>query len=197
MFYYLVRGLVKFVLLFLGLKFEGIHNLPKKGAVIIVANHVSAWDPLLVAVGSPRPVHFMAKAELYKNQILARLLNALNAFPVKRGQADRNAIRKALKLLESGKVLGIFPEGTRKKEVGMEAAQAGAAMLALKSGAQLIPAACLGTKGRFPWGWGRSTLKIRYGKPLNLTAYRQEKTTSASLDQISQEIIREINKLLY
>ena len=118
MFYYLVRGLVKFVLLFLGLKFEGIHNLPKKGAVIIVANHVSAWDPLLVAVGSPRPVHFMAKAELYQNQILARLLNALNAFPVKRGQADRNAIRKALKLLESGKVLGIFPEGTRKRRLG-------------------------------------------------------------------------------
>ena len=53
MFYYLVRGLVKFVLLFLGLKFEGIHNLPKKGAVIIVANHVSAWDPLLVAVDHP------------------------------------------------------------------------------------------------------------------------------------------------
>ncbi|NLO20865.1 MAG: 1-acyl-sn-glycerol-3-phosphate acyltransferase [Syntrophomonadaceae bacterium] len=197
MFYYLVRWLVKFALLFLGLKYEGIHNLPKKGAAIIVANHVSFWDPLLVAVASPRPVHFMAKAELYQNQILARLFTALNAFPVKRGQADRNAIRKALKLLESGQILGIFPEGTRKKEVEMEAAQSGAAMLALKSGAQLIPAACVGTRRRFPWGWGRNTLMVRFGKPLDLTAYQQEKTKSASLDQISKEIMREINKLLY
>lgn len=196
MFYYLVRGLVKFALLFLGLKFEGIHNLPKKGAAIIVANHVSSWDPLLVAVAASRPVHFMAKAELYQNPILARLFTALNAFPVKRGQADRNAIRQALRLLESGQILGIFPEGTRKKEVGMEAAQAGAAMLALKSGAKVIPAACVGTKGRFPWGWGKSTLRIRFGKPLDLTPYQQEKTNSAIIDRLSQEIIREINKLL-
>ncbi len=197
MFYYLVRGLVKFGLILIGLKSEGIHNLPKKGPAIIVANHASSWDPLLLAVASPRPVHFMAKAELYQNQILARLFTALNAFPVKRGQADRVAIRKALGLLDSGQILGIFPEGTRKKEVAMEAAQVGAAMLALKSGAQLIPAACLGTRNRFPWGWGRSTLMIRFGKPLDLKAYRLGKTSSANLDKLSQEIMKEINKLLY
>jgi 1-acyl-sn-glycerol-3-phosphate acyltransferase len=129
MLYNLVKALVKFALIILGLKSEGIHNLPKKGPIIVVANHVSNWDPLLVAVAMPRPIHFMAKAELYRNPLIARFLKGLNTIPVKRGAADRTAIHQALQILKEEKILGIFPEGTRNKTNLDSAGQLGAAML--------------------------------------------------------------------
>ncbi|KUG04667.1 1-acyl-sn-glycerol-3-phosphate acyltransferase [hydrocarbon metagenome] len=196
MFYYFIRGLVKFALLFLGLKYEGIHNLPKKGPAIIAANHISSWDPFLVAVASPRPVYFLAKAELYNNRLLAAILKGLHAFPVKRGTADRGAIRKALDILNKGRFLGIFPEGTRTTDTAVQAAQTGAAMLALKSGAELIPVACIGTARRIPWGWGRTKLTVRVGSPMDLSVYREQKANSATLEKLSSEIIKEINLLL-
>ncbi len=196
MFYYFIRGLVKFALLFLGLKYEGIHNLPKKGSAIIVANHVSSWDPFLVATVLPRPVYFMAKAELYNNRLLAAILGGLHAFPVKRGSADRGAIRRALDILNEEKFLGIFPEGTRKKDTAPQAVQTGAAMLAIKSGAQIIPVACIGTAGRIPWGWGRNRLLVRVGRPLDMAEYREQKANSAILEKLSLEIMKEINLLL-
>ena len=194
--YHLIRWTVKIIFVFLGLKYEGIHNLPKKGPVIIVANHVSFWDPLMVAAASPRPVNFMAKAELYQNPVLARFFRSLHAFPVKRGNADRAAIRTALDILNSGQVLGIFPEGTRKTGGGEKIAQAGAAMLTIKSGAELIPAACSGAGGKFPWGWGREKLLIRIGESMDVSEYRKQKTNSLVLDKLSAEIMQEINKLL-
>ncbi len=194
--YYFTRTLVKFALLFLGLKYEGIHNLPKEGPAIIVANHVSSWDPFLVAAVSPRPIYFMAKAELYNNRILAAILRNLHAFPVKRGSADRAAIRTALDILNEGKVLGIFPEGTRKKDPGVQAAQTGAAMLAIKSGAAVIPVACIGSAGNIPWGWGRNRLAVRVGRPIEMAEYLDQKASSAILEKMSIEIMKEINQLL-
>ncbi len=197
MFYYFIRSLVKFFFLFLGLKYEGIHNLPKKGPAIIAANHVSSWDPFIVAVASPRPVCFMAKAELYNNWILAILLGGLHAFPVKRGSADRGAIRKALDILNKEQLLGIFPEGTRSKDSSVQTAQAGTAMLAIKSGAPVIPVACIGTAGKFPLGWGRNRFIVRVGKPIDMARYREKKANSAALEKLSLEIMQEINLLLH
>ncbi len=196
MFYYFIRGLVKFALLFLGLKYEGIHNLPKKGSAIIAANHNSSWDPFLVAVASSRPVFFMAKAELYNNRLLAVILAGLHAFPVKRGTADRGAIRRALDILNEGKILGIFPEGTRTKNSSVQAAQTGAAMLALKSGTEVIPVACIGTARKIPWGWGRNKLRVRVGRPMNMDKFRGQKANSATLEKLSLDIMKEINLLL-
>ncbi|HBQ87678.1 MAG TPA: 1-acyl-sn-glycerol-3-phosphate acyltransferase, partial [Syntrophomonas sp.] len=109
MFYRFVRDLVRFLFYFLGLKIEGVRNLPAQGPVIIAANHVSNWDPVLVGISFKRPVHFIAKAELFTNPVLGKLLTGLNAFPVKRGTPDRRAIRQALDILDMGEVLGIFP----------------------------------------------------------------------------------------
>ncbi len=196
MFYYFIRGLVKFALLFLGLKYEGIHNLPKKGPAIIVANHVSSWDPFLIAAALPRPVYFMAKIELYDNRLLAAILEGLHAFPVKRGTADRGAIRKALDILNEGKYLGIFPEGTRKKDAAVQTAQTGAAMLAIKSGAEVIPVACVGTARKIPWGWGGNKLRVCIGRPIDMAEYCEKKANSAILEKLSMEIMKEINLLL-
>lgn len=195
MFYKFVRALVKTVFILLGLKPEGIHKLPDKGAVIVAANHVSNWDAVMVAISLPRPVHFIAKAELFENRALATLLKALHAFPVKRGGADRRALRYALGILEKGEVLGIFPEGERIRQGQEGTTQTGVAMLALKSGAPVVPVACIGTGRFFPVGWF-SPLKVKVGKPLKLEQYQDKKVTSAVLEEVSAIIMREIESLL-
>lgn len=195
MFYSFIRGFFRIFLLILGLKIEGLHNLPQKGPVIVAANHISNWDPILVGVSLPRPVHFMAKAELFKNALLAGICRGLNAFPVQRGAADRNAIRLALEMLKDGEMLGIFPEGARRKVVAETSIQPGVAMLALKSGAVVVPLAITGTEGIFPCGWFKP-LRVRIGQPLDLAAYRQEKYSSALLGTISKDIMAQIDILL-
>jgi 1-acyl-sn-glycerol-3-phosphate acyltransferase len=195
MLYYFARGICRIFFVFLGLKKEGIEKIPQKGPVIVAANHMSNWDPIMVGISLSRPVHFMAKAELFNNKILGKLLTAVHAFPVKRGKADRKAIRHALELLEEGKVLGIFPEGARKKVLPNAQVQSGVALLALKSGASIIPVACIGTDKEFPLGWFRPLL-VRVGDPVDLDKYKDQKITSALLEEVSKEIMQEIISLL-
>jgi len=195
MIYYCARGICRLLFVFLGLKKEGIDKIPRKGAVIVASNHMSNWDPIMVGISLPRPVYFMAKVELFNNKILGKLLTALHAFPVKRGAADRKAIRQALQVLEEGKVLGIFPEGARKKVLPDAQVQSGVALLALKSGAPVIPVACIGTDKDFPLGWF-SPLLVKVGNPIKLDKYKGQKITSALLEEVSEEIMQEINSLL-
>lgn len=195
MVYKIARALLKIIFFVLGLKVEGAKNLPARGAVILAANHLSYADPILVAVAVKRPVHFMAKAELFNNKLLGALLNLVYAFPVRRGNADRHAIRHALQLMEEGKVLGIFPEGTRRKPGQAVHAQAGAAMIALRSDAVVLPVACIGTDRTFPCGWLRP-LVVRIGQPISLTAYQGQKINSTTMEKLSQEISDRLNVLL-
>jgi 1-acyl-sn-glycerol-3-phosphate acyltransferase len=195
MFYRFVRDLVRFLFYFLGLKIEGVRNLPAQGPVIIAANHVSNWDPVLVGISFKRPVHFIAKAELFTNPVLGKLLTGLNAFPVKRGTPDRRAIRQALDILDMGEVLGIFPEGERKREGQETTAHTGIAMLALKSGAPVLPVACIGSRRNLPIGW-LNPLVVRVGEPLLLSEYRGQKINSENMEKVSKQIMCEINSLL-
>lgn len=87
----------------------GKENFPKDGGVLLCANHIHNFDPPIVGIVAPRTIHFMAKEELFSVPILGKLLPHLNAFPVKRGMSDREALRKGLKVLKEGKVLGLFP----------------------------------------------------------------------------------------
>jgi len=195
MFYALIRGLLKIFLIILGLKIEGLHNLPKKGPVIVAANHVSNWDPILVGVAINRPVHFMAKAELFNNPLLGVILRGVYAFPVHRGTADRNAIRQALELLKKGETLGIFPEGARRKVIAQGSIHPGVGMLAIKSRAVVVPVAVIGTEKAFPFGWIKP-LRVKIGEPLDLSTYYQEKYSSALIGTVSEEIMAQINRLL-
>jgi len=193
--YWLIRGIIRFILLVLGLKYEGLHKLPKKGPVIVASNHVSNWDPIIVGVVLNRPVHFMAKAELFNNKLLSWLIKQLNAFPVRRGIADRTAIKHGLDLLRRGEVLGIFPEGGRNKAGDNRKAQNGVAMLALKSGAPVVPVACIGTGKKLPLGW-MNQLVLKIGDPITMENFQGEKMNSAQLEKISAEIMVKIEELL-
>jgi len=194
MLYSTARAVLRFIFHLMGLKAEGLENLPLSGAVIIASNHVSNWDPVVVAVALSRPIHYMAKASLFKYKIADRLFTSVNAFPVRRGIPDRKAIRRALQVLEDGNVLGIFPEGARNTTGDMKA-QAGVAMIALKSGAPIVPVACLGTGHILPCGWF-APLVVRVGEPIYLDEYQGQRVGSAGMEKISGDIMIKINCLL-
>ncbi|HHW60777.1 MAG TPA: 1-acyl-sn-glycerol-3-phosphate acyltransferase [Syntrophomonadaceae bacterium] len=192
MLYRILHFIVKIFMYILGIKVEGSHNLPSEGPVIVAANHVSNWDPIVVAISLRRPVHFMAKSELFDKPFLGSLLKVLYAFPVKRGSADRTAIRHALALLEQGEVVGIFPEGERNKAgVDLEA-QSGVAMLALKSGTPVVPVACIGTNRTIPFGWF-SPFIVRIGEPIYVE--KKRRVNSAMMKELSAGIMTKIKEL--
>jgi len=194
MFYKIMRALVRVIFLMLGMKSEGLDNIPNEGAVIIAANHLSIWDPIVIGAAVQRPINFMAKAELFRNSLFAFILRHLNAFPVKRGSADRSALRNSLDLLNQGQVLGIFPEGTRNTD-GLAKVQNGTAMIALKSGAPIVPVACIRTDKKIPFGWFRP-LVVSIGNPIYMDEYAGKKINSATLGEVSEDIMKEINRLL-
>jgi len=113
--------------------------------VIVVANHGSFIDPGLIAFNVKRPLFYMAKAELFKNPVLAFLLRTINTFPVKRTGADRAAMNHSMKLLNEGKGLCLFPEGTRTLDGKLGEFKSGAAYLAMVTGATIVPVALFGT----------------------------------------------------
>jgi len=167
----------------------GREHISKEGPVILCANHISLWDPPLLGSGIERQVNFMAKEELFRIPGLNFLLVKFGAFPVKRGAGDRAAIRATLKLLEEGKIFGIFPEGTRSKTGEVGEGMPGVAMFALKSEADVIPVAIIGPYRMF------RPIKIVYGKPIDLTQLREAKTGSDTLKVTSDLIMAHIKEL--
>lgn len=117
----------------------GRQNLRVKGKAIFIANHRSMWDPLILALVSPRDIHFMAKKELFESKIGNFFFRSLYAFPVNRRNVDLQSLKNALKVLDKGEVFGIFPEGKRAVSDSLDEFEKGAAFLAIRSGAPVIP----------------------------------------------------------
>lgn len=151
-----------------GLEGRGRQHVPMTGPVLLVSNHSSVLDPPLIGGVTPRPVSFLAKAELFGIPLFGRFIRMLNARPVRREGADPAALRTALRILQEGRVLLVFPEGTRGAEGELRAGKAGAGMLAVLSGAQVVPVYISGS-GR-AWPKGRrlpraSKVIVRFGAP--------------------------------
>jgi 1-acyl-sn-glycerol-3-phosphate acyltransferase len=122
-----------------GIRVYGRRHLPLRGGVLVVSNHQSYLDPVLAAVGMPRPYHPMARASLFRFPPFAWLIRSLHAFPVKRGSADMGAIREALRRLKGGAVVLMFPEGTRTRDGSIGRLQAGPVLLARRAGVPVLP----------------------------------------------------------
>ncbi|MFC0299417.1 lysophospholipid acyltransferase family protein [Virgibacillus soli] len=169
------------------IKVVGRENIPKNGAVIICSNHISNLDPPVVGITSSRDIYFMAKEELFDNRFLNKLLTGINAFPIKRGASDRQALRKGMNILAEGKTLGLFPEGTRSKTGKLGKPLPGVGFFALKSKAVVIPCAIKGTYKPF-----HKTV-VTYGKPMDMEALRAQKVNAK---QAADAIMDEIQILL-
>lgn len=148
-------------------KVVGQENLPPEGEPLVVcSNHISNWDPvMLIVVQRKRHIHFMAKAELFKNRLFAWFFGKqFGAFAVHRGTGDTHAIDTAKQLVSEGKVVGIFPEGTRSRDGKLLRAKSGASLIVSQTGATVQPVAVVARDQRVRLF--RRTL-IVYGKPLS------------------------------
>ncbi len=152
---------------FFRLRIRGSENVPAQGAVILASNHLSLIDPPLIGCASPRRVRFMAKEELFAYPVFGTIIKELGAFPVRRGSADRQAIKTGLTILDEGGVMAIFPEGTRSKNGELGKAMPGILMLAAKSGAAIVPIALSGTNKLSARNWF-PRFSIRFGIPYQL-----------------------------
>ncbi len=148
---------------------RGAEHVPSRGPVLLVANHSSLLDPPLVGGMAPRPVSFMAKAELFRVPLLGALISRLNARPVRREGADASALRTALRVLQEGGALLMFPEGTRGPEGMLREPKPGAAMLAVLSGAAVVPVFIQGSGRAWPRGQRfprPAKVIVTFGKPV-------------------------------
>jgi len=155
------------------LRAQGRENVPQEGGCVLACNHVSSFDPwpLGMPIWPGRFLRFMAKSELYWFP-LTLILNGAGAFPVRRGQADTEAIENAVRLAREGNIVTMFPEGTRRTKGLVKRFEArprtGAARIALEAGVPLIPAAVSGTDRLLRLG----PLKVAYGPPVEIDDLR-------------------------
>ena len=193
---YLLAGAISwpFVKLPFRLRARGIENLPE-GGFVLAANHTSNFDPwpLGVPLYPKRQLRFMAKSELF-NPILKPILVGGGAFPVRRGEADLEAISRAVDLVRDGEVVVMFPEGTRRKK-GLRKkyeprAHTGAARIALSAEAPLVPAAIKGTDRLTRLG----PLRVAYGEPIRLDDLRGQEISPAAREA-TDRLMAEIHEL--
>lgn len=162
----------------LGVRVEGAGHIPPEGTgVLVVSNHLHNFDPLLIEIAFPRPLHFMAKEELFAFRPLGWILRKFGNFPVARGKSDRRAVRFAIATLKHGIALGMFPEGTRSRTMRLGKPHPGAGLIAIQGKSLVLPVAITGSErfplnGRRPPGErpdpGHRGVKIRIGEPFML-----------------------------
>jgi glycerol-3-phosphate dehydrogenase (NAD(P)+) len=177
--YWLTRLILKpAILIYFRLRRLGREHVPG-GGVILAANHRSFLDPFAIGCCIGRPIYFVAKEELFKNPLVAWFLNCLGAFPIRRGLADQESVITSLALLDSGRPVVIFPEGTRIPDGSLGRPKRGVGRLALESGAPVVPIAVTGSEhARDGWRIKPVKVHIRFGAPLT---YPQVKDPSPFL----------------
>jgi 1-acyl-sn-glycerol-3-phosphate acyltransferase len=164
---------------------EGTENVPPSGPLIVAANHRSYLDPPLLGTWFPRTVHFMAKEELFRIPVLGPLITRVNAFPVTRGKGDVRSIRRALRVLKEGGVVGMFPEGTRNLTGDVEA-KGGAVLLSTLAHCPVIPVGLSRTNIATRRLRG-AHVEMRIGKPMTFQG-SSRKPTKAELDVWTNEL---------
>src|SRR5580704_5247114 len=146
-FYYILRAVFGIITrLICRYRVYGMEHVPENGPLLIVANHLSWFDPILFGVVLRRRVWYFTKSELFRWPIIGKACEATGQICVRRGESDRAALEKGLAYLQEGKALGIFPEGTVERKEVMIPALTGVAMLAIRSGVTVLPIAHMGTR---------------------------------------------------
>ena len=173
--YLIVRGLFQpFFHLYFRMERIGREHIPTEGPVIVAANHRSFLDPFVIGTMARRPMYYVAKQELFARRWQAWLLNALGAFPVRRGEGDEDSMETARQILARGDIVLIFPEGTRIRPGALGRPRRGVGRLALQSGAPVVPVAVIGTEDvRRGWRIRPRRVRIRAGRPLRFPRVEQ------------------------
>ena len=173
------------------IEFHGQENQPQNRGYILCCNHRSALDPVLIAQKIKKPIRYMAKMELFQNPFIGFIIRHLGAFPVARGKGDTSAIDTAVETVKSGRVLGLFPEGTRSHDDQLLRFKSGAAVIASQSGGDLLPVAIWYEGKKF-----RSRVVIRYGKPIANSQILIEENSTKQIKVVVALLRDEVEKLL-
>jgi 1-acyl-sn-glycerol-3-phosphate acyltransferase len=177
----------------------GACTIPGQGPVIVVANHSNAMDPIILLVSSPRRViHFMMAKEYYEKKPLNYLYRGFGVIPVNRSGNDISSVRTALRTLKDGRVLGMFPEGRISEDGKMQDAKSGVAMLALMSGAPVVPAFIFGVnvyKGMVADFVHKSKVRVVYGAPMRFEQFKGRERDEAAREEVTQLIMAAIKKM--
>ncbi len=168
------------------LEVNGKENISKEGRLVLCSNHINNLDPILISIVFPRQVCWMAKKQIFKSKILSYLLNKIGTFPVDREETDLSAVKNSLRVLKNDGVLGIFPEGTRVKEVNFENAKPGVALISIKAKSPVLPVYIEGNFRLF------SKVKINFGKPIDFSQYYDKKLTTEDYRLLSKDILKSI-----
>ena len=198
LFYYLETMLVKLMLrILVRREVRGTENVPTEGPLIVIANHLNIADPPILSASLQRRIVYMAKEESFRHPIQGPLVRGFGAFPVRRGQLDRRALRWSQQTLKEGLALGMFPEGTRSKTATLQPARSGTALIALRSGAPILPVGITGTEKILgvSFIFGRVRIIVNIGKPFTLPPV-DGKLTKAQLASTTEVIMRRVAELL-
>jgi 1-acyl-sn-glycerol-3-phosphate acyltransferase len=177
------------------LEVRGRENIPARGPLLVVANHLNLTDPPLLGISLGRKMMFMAKEELFRSPLTACFVGGFGAFPVHRGKVDRQALRISHQVLTDGLALIMFPEATRSKTARLQRAFPGSALIAMRSGVPILPVGIAGTEKIKGIGWilRRPRITVNIGRPFHLSA---KKLTRAGLIENTDLIMERIAELL-
>ena len=179
----LVRAFMRIIF---KIEIRGSENLPKEGGCMLCCNHLSMWDPVLISCFMSRKISFIAKEELKKVPFVGGVLKGADTIFIKRNTSDLAAIKASMKAIGDGRVLGIFPTGTREKKDPAAKPKSGAALIAAKTGAIVVPVAINATYKIF------SKVEVTIGEPIDYSECKGKKMNSEQLDKMAYEIYDKI-----
>jgi len=193
----ITRPLFKFLFKF---QVFGLENVPSSGGAMLMINHASYLDPIFIGAAVKRNLFYMARSSLFKPGFIDHFLRSLNAFPIHLGSPDRGAIKNALKLVDEGNLLLIFPEGTRSHDGSLNKAQDGVGFMAYRAKVPVIPVYLEGTNNALPRGSSMvrlAKITVSFGKPINMDVYRNNEASREIYSKIGEDIMSGITELKY
>lgn len=177
------------------LKVFGLRNIPAQGGALIVSNHQSNLDPILLGARVPRPLSYMAKSELFEmNPLLTELFRLLGGFPVHQGAGDVKAVKESIQRLREGHLLSIFPEGGRTMDGEIGKMEKGVALIVRRAGVPVIPAAIVGAYEAWPYNRTvprRWPIRVQFGPAMKL-ADKKPGEILATIDRTLREMFDEL-----
>lgn len=177
------------------LEVEGREVIPGEGPFLLIANHQSVLDPIIIQTVCPRPIHTMAKSTQFGNPIMADLMCRLNGFPVRRYRTDPQAVRHTLRILSQGEPVGIYVEGERSWDGRLQTPRLGTIRLILKAGVPVIPCTIQGSYDVWPrWhrALRRAPIRITFGEPLHFPKLDKREAREEALPGAAKLLMEKI-----